>query len=105
MNNSRLSRRAALLLTLALAIGSQITLAQQSGDLDVLQVKPNFYLIAGSGGNIGVQIGADGVVVVDAGTAAKAPRVYRSLLLPMPYAASFKLVCRTPQPIPSAWLC
>ena len=34
-------------------------------DLDVIQVRPNFYMIAGAGGNIGVQIGSDGVVVGD----------------------------------------
>ena len=32
--------------------------------LDVIQVRPNFYLIAGAGGNIGVQIGSDGVVLL-----------------------------------------
>jgi cyclase len=42
----------------------------QSGEtLDVLQVRPNFYMIAGAGGNIAIQIGSDGVVVVDSGSA------------------------------------
>ncbi len=36
--------------------------------LDVLRIRPNFYVIAGAGGNIGVQIGDEGVVLVDAGT-------------------------------------
>ncbi|HEX4050195.1 MAG TPA: hypothetical protein VHY19_04880, partial [Steroidobacteraceae bacterium] len=40
----------------------------QSGDLDVVQVRPNFYLLVGDGENIGVQVGHDGVVVVNAGT-------------------------------------
>ena len=31
-------------------------------------MRPNFYLISGAGANIGVQIGPDGVVVVDTGT-------------------------------------
>jgi glyoxylase-like metal-dependent hydrolase (beta-lactamase superfamily II) len=46
-----------------------MALAQQDqeGDLEVLQVVPNFYMIAGAGGNIGVQIGRDGVVLVNAG--------------------------------------
>ena len=35
-----------------------------NGGLDVVQVRPNFYMIAGAGGNIGVQIGSDGVVLV-----------------------------------------
>ena len=39
------------------------------GGLDVVKVRPNFYMIAGAGGNIGVQIGSDGVVLVNAGNA------------------------------------
>ena len=43
--------------------------AAQQGrqDLEVLQLRPNFFMIAGAGGNIGVQVGEDGVIVVDAG--------------------------------------
>jgi glyoxylase-like metal-dependent hydrolase (beta-lactamase superfamily II) len=41
----------------------------EAGDLTVLQLRPNFYVIAGAGGNVGVQVGEDGVVVVDTGTA------------------------------------
>lgn len=44
-------------------------------DLEVLQLRPNFYMIAGAGGNIGVQVGVDGVVVVDSGSAASADGV------------------------------
>ena len=44
-------------------------------DLQVLQLRPNFFMIAGAGANIGVQVGEDGVVVVDAGTAARAEAV------------------------------
>ena len=39
-----------------------------SSEIEVLRVRPNFYMIAGAGGNIGVQIGDDGVVLVDAGS-------------------------------------
>ncbi|MBI4262818.1 MAG: MBL fold metallo-hydrolase [Acidobacteria bacterium] len=43
--------------------------AQQDGaEVEVLQVRPNFYMIAGAGGNIGVQIGPDGVLLVNTGT-------------------------------------
>jgi glyoxylase-like metal-dependent hydrolase (beta-lactamase superfamily II) len=49
--------------------------AAPSGPLEVLKLRPNFYMIAGAGGNIGVQVGEDGVVVVDAGTAANANAV------------------------------
>lgn len=43
--------------------------------MEALQLRPNFYMIAGAGGNIGVQIGEDGVVIVDAGAAQKAEAV------------------------------
>jgi cyclase len=44
----------------------------QDPRLEAIQVRPNFYMIAGAGGNVGVHIGDDGVVVVDAGAAASA---------------------------------
>jgi len=40
-----------------------------NGGLDIVKVRPNFYMIAGAGGNIGVQIGSDGVVLVNTGAA------------------------------------
>src|SRR5947207_458222 len=43
--------------------------AADAAALTVLQLRPNFYMIAGAGANIGVQVGDDGVVVVDAGSA------------------------------------
>ena len=43
--------------------------------LDVIQLRPNFYMIAGAGGNIGVQVGQDGAVVVDSGSAMHAEAV------------------------------
>jgi glyoxylase-like metal-dependent hydrolase (beta-lactamase superfamily II) len=46
-----------------------------TGGLEVLQVRPHFYMIAGAGGNIGVQVGDDGAVVVDAGSAPMAAAV------------------------------
>jgi cyclase len=51
----------------------------ENGDLDVVRVRPNFYMIAGAGGNIGVQIGSDGVVLVNAGTANASDRVLAAL--------------------------
>ncbi len=41
---------------------------QDGGELAVVQVRPDFYMIAGAGANIGVQIGPDGVVLVNTGT-------------------------------------
>jgi cyclase len=44
-------------------------------DFEVLQLRPNFYMLAGPSGNVAVQIGDDGVIVVDAGPAVKADAV------------------------------
>ena len=46
-----------------------------SGDLDVVQVRPDFYMIAGAGGNIAVQVGPAGVILVDTGSAQMSDRV------------------------------
>jgi glyoxylase-like metal-dependent hydrolase (beta-lactamase superfamily II) len=50
--------------------------AQQATDrLELLQLRPNFYVIAGAGGNIGVHVGPRGTIVVDSGSARNADRV------------------------------
>jgi glyoxylase-like metal-dependent hydrolase (beta-lactamase superfamily II) len=43
--------------------------------LDVVEVRPNIYLVAGSGANITVQIGPAGIILVDSGSRASADRV------------------------------
>jgi glyoxylase-like metal-dependent hydrolase (beta-lactamase superfamily II) len=50
--------------------------AQQAteGRLEVIQLRPNFYVIAGAGGNIGVHVGPRGTIVVDSGSAGYAER-------------------------------
>ena len=53
--------------------------AAPSNGLEVLEVRPSFFVIAGAGANIGVQVGDDGVVVVDAGSAADAPAVLAAI--------------------------
>lgn len=64
-------------LALALLTGTAVRAAD--GDLEVLQLRPNFYMIAGAGGNIAVQVGVDGVVVVDSGSADKADAVIAAI--------------------------
>ena len=73
-------KRAASLVVLAgfVALG-KATLVGQGQDLEVLQIRPNFYMIAGAGGNVGVQVGDDGVVVVDAGSSAQADAVLAAI--------------------------
>ena len=57
-----------------------------SNGLDVIQVRKNFYMIAGAGGNIGVQIGSDGIVLVNSGNGAANDAVLAELkkLTPLP---------------------
>ena len=50
-----------------------------SDGLEILEVRPSFFIIAGAGANVGVQVGDDGVVVVDAGAAASAPAVLAAI--------------------------
>ena len=47
--------------------------------LDVLRVQGNVYMIAGAGSNITVQVGPDGVVVVDAGSGQQTPAVLAAI--------------------------
>jgi len=51
----------------------------RSDGLDVQQLRPNFYVIAGAGANIGVLVGPDGLVVVDSGSAARAEVVVAAI--------------------------
>jgi glyoxylase-like metal-dependent hydrolase (beta-lactamase superfamily II) len=53
--------------------------AAPSGALEILEVRPAFFVIAGAGANISVQVGEDGVVVVDPGAAARAPAVLAAI--------------------------
>src|SRR6185369_12457036 len=85
--NSR-SRRAAggllLLAAVLLVAQSRRAPAQQASPaavpaappgLEVIQLRPNFYVLAGAGANISVQTGDDGIVLVDSGDAAMSDRI------------------------------
>jgi glyoxylase-like metal-dependent hydrolase (beta-lactamase superfamily II) len=62
--------------------------AQQalSSELEVVQLRPNFYLIAGAGGNIVVQIGPIGVILVDSGSTDMSDKVLATIrqITPLP---------------------
>ena len=61
-------------------------------------MRPNFYMIAGAGGNIGFQVGADGVVVVDSGSASSADAVVAAIgqvVRVTPYASTVIIVRQT----------
>ncbi len=74
--------KTSLTVALALAVAGLLSVRAAEPDangLDVVKVRKNFYMIAGAGGNIGVQLGSDGVVLVNAGTAAASERVLAAL--------------------------
>jgi glyoxylase-like metal-dependent hydrolase (beta-lactamase superfamily II) len=60
-------------------IGGSAAQQAPGTSLEVLQIRPNFYMIAGAGGNIGFQVGPDGVVVVDSGSASSADAVVAAI--------------------------
>ena len=65
--------------SIAIAACVLVSIPGWAADLEVLQLRPNFYMIAGAGGNIGFQVGVDGVVVVDTGSAASADAVVAAI--------------------------
>ncbi len=62
--------------------------AQQppGGGVEVVQIRPNFYVIGGAGGNIVAQVGAEGVILVDSGSTAMADQVLAAVrtITPLP---------------------
>jgi glyoxylase-like metal-dependent hydrolase (beta-lactamase superfamily II) len=59
---------------------------EANDDLDVVQIRPNFYVLGGAGGNIVMQIGPEGVILVDSGTTAMADKVLAAIqkITPLP---------------------
>jgi cyclase len=52
---------------------------QGSEDLEVVEVQPNFYMLAGAGGNIAAQVGPAGIILVDTGSAGMSGKVLATL--------------------------
>ena len=48
-------------------------------ELEIVQITPDVYMIAGAGGNIAVNVGTNGLFVVDAGTAAMGDQVVAAI--------------------------
>jgi glyoxylase-like metal-dependent hydrolase (beta-lactamase superfamily II) len=71
--------RAAAGLLLALTVPIAVASSQPASALEVLQLRPAFYMIAGAGANIAVQVGEDGAVVVDSGAAGQSAEVIAAI--------------------------
>ena len=82
------ARGLAMAAALSLGGGAHPAAAQRNpaGDLPAIEVVPNFYMIAGAGGNIAVQTGPDGVLLVNAGSADLSDKVIAAIrkLTPQP---------------------
>ena len=52
---------------------------QQAGAIETIQVRPNLYMLVGAGGNVVVQLGWMGAVVVDSGSADMSPQVLAAI--------------------------
>jgi glyoxylase-like metal-dependent hydrolase (beta-lactamase superfamily II) len=57
-----------------------------ANEIEVVQLRPNFYVIGGAGGNILMQTGPEGVILVDSGSTAMADEVLATIrrLTPLP---------------------
>jgi cyclase len=61
------------------AAANAFTDLEKTGDIEVLPVQANVYMVAGAGGNIAVQVGDDGVVLVDTGLASLGEKVLAAI--------------------------
>lgn len=67
-------KKTLLALTIAASVLPRVS-AQPADDITVVHVQKNVYLLASRAGNVAVQIGDDGVLLVDTGTAAMSAKV------------------------------
>jgi len=78
-----MQRERALILIAALAAASAFcqssSPANENGDIGILKVQGNVYMLVGPAGNIAAQVGDDGIVVVNTGTEAMAPKLAAAL--------------------------
>ena len=61
------------------AAAARDTVATTSGNVHVLPVQKNVYMIVTPAGNVTAQVGNDGVLLVDTGTAALAPEIFAAV--------------------------
>jgi len=69
----------ALAFTAAFLATTAVGLAQPAGEVHVFPVRGNVYVLTGAGGNITLQTGKDGVLLVDSGLAAMSGKVVAAI--------------------------
>jgi len=66
--------------SVALAVAlSSVALVAQQGDVRILPLRGNVYMLVGAGSNITLSVGKEGVMLVDAGTAQMADKVVAAI--------------------------
>ena len=84
--SSLIATAAVIVLGLGGWVHRAVAQGQSRDDLDVVQLRPNFYVIAGAGGNIVMQLGPVGVILVDSGSARMSDQVLAAIrrVTPLP---------------------
>lgn len=73
-------RRVVIAILVCLASAAIAAVASpQDAELEVLQLRPNMYMLAGGGANVVVQVGEDGAVVVDSGAAGRTDAIIAAI--------------------------
>ena len=75
MSGNRSTGCKCLGLVFAFALTASLAAAQQLSELHTLHVQGNVYMLVGAVGNITVQVGSDGILMVDTGTAQMSDQV------------------------------
>src|SRR5438045_5967460 len=83
-NEARIGMRNAVkllvwLVAIGLLLAVRVAAQAQAGDLEVVQLRPNFYVIGGAGGNVVVQLGPEGVILVDSRATERADQVLAAI--------------------------
>src|SRR5438477_12200808 len=68
-----------LLCTAAALVFAGVLGLAQSSPLELLHVQGNISMLAGAGGNITVQVGKDGILLVDSGVATMSDKVLEAI--------------------------
>ena len=71
--------RRPVLVAVAMMCAGVVVAVGQTADLELLQLRPNFYMLVGAGANIAVQVGDDGVVLVDSGNGSRSDAVLAAI--------------------------
>jgi len=69
----------AWLVAIALLLAVGVAAQAQTGALEVVQLRPNFYVIGGAGGNVVMQLGPEGIILVDSGSTERADQVLAAI--------------------------